>query len=80
MEQLCHGRCITENFAGCHDPVAEYVENPCSDNVLLCSYSKDQIPHHNFFPLSPSALIKNDEGAQSLDQLLGWIHWKSKFT
>ena len=77
MENLCHGRYITENFAGCHDQVAKYVENICSGNGWLCLYSKNQSIYHNLFPLSSSFMIKHDEGAQLLDQFLGWIHWKS---
>ena len=76
MEQLCHGRYITENFKGFYDPVARQVEKLCSGNGGLYVCSKDQISHHNLFPLSPSFFIKHDEGAQSLDHFIDWIHWK----
>ena len=36
MEQPGHGKQITKNFAGCHDPVGEYMENFCSGNGGLC--------------------------------------------
>ena len=44
--------------------------------------SKDHVFYHNLLPLSFSFLIwiKHDEEDQSLEQLLGWIHWKSEFT
>ena len=32
LEQPCHGKQITENFAGCHDPVEEYMEKFFSHN------------------------------------------------
>ena len=80
LEQPWHGKYITKIFTGCHDPIAEYMEKLCSGNGGLCVCRKDHISHHNLFPLSSSFLIKHDEGDQSLDQLLGWIHWKSEFT
>ena len=77
MEHPRHDKPITENFVGGHDPVVEYVDNIYSNNGWLCLYSKDQIFLHNLFPLSPSFLVKHDEGSKSLDHLLDWIHWKS---
>ena len=50
-KQPCHDRYITENFAGCHDPMAEYMEKLCSGNGWLCIYSKDQFLYHNLLPL-----------------------------
>ena len=80
MEQPRHDKPITENFAGGHDPVVEYVDNIYSNNGWLCLYSKDQISPHNMFPLSPSSLVRHDEGGQSLDHLLNCLHWKSEIT
>ena len=82
MDQPCHGKRMIENFEGCHDPIVEYIESLCTGNGGLCVCSKDQVFYHNIFPLISSFLIwiKHDEEAQSLDQLLGWLHWKSKFT
>ena len=80
MEQPCHEKQITENFAGFHDPVEEYMEKLCSGDGRLCLYNKDQIFPHNMFPLSPSSLVKHDEEDQALDHLLDWLQWKSKNT
>ena len=76
---------MIENFEGCHvsyDPVAEHMEKLCNMNGWLFVCSKDQVFYHNLLPLRFSFLIwfKHDEEAQSLDQLLGWLHWKSEFT
>ena len=76
LEQPCYGKQITENFAGYHDPVEKYMEKLCSRDGQLWIYSKDQIFPHNLLPLSPSSLVKHDEGAQSLDHFLDWLHWK----
>ena len=80
MEQPCHDKPITENFAGFHDLVVEYVEKLYSNKGWLCLYSKIQIFPHNLLSLSPSFLVKHDEGAQSLDYLLDWLHWKLEIT
>ena len=80
LEQLCYGRYIAENFVGYNDLVDEYMENICSGNGGLYVCSKYQISHHNLFPVSSSFLIKHVEKSQSLDQLLDWLHRKSKFT
>ena len=80
MEQPCHGKQITENFPGFHDPVEEYVEKICDGNGWLWVFIKDQFLYHNLLELSPSFLVKHDEGAQSLDHFLDWLHWKSKIT
>ena len=79
FEQPCHDRYITENFAGCHDPVAEYVEKPRSGNGWLCDYSKEKVFYHNLLPFSSSFLIwiKHGEETQSSDQLLDWPHCNS---
>ena len=77
MEQPCHGRLTTKIFEGCHDPTSGQVEKFCSGNGGLYVCSKYHTSHHNLLSLSPSFLIKSDEGAQSLDHLLDWLHWKS---
>ena len=80
MEHPSHGKQITKKFAGFHEPVEKYMEKPCSGNGWLWFYSKAQFLYHNIFPLCLSFLVKHDEGAQSLDHLLDWLHWKSKIT
>ena len=82
LEHPCHDKRITKKIVGGHDPVAEYMEKLCSGNGWLCVYSKDQLFYHNILPFSSYFLscIKHDEEAQSLDQLLNWIHCKSKIT
>ena len=80
LEQLCHAMYIIENFAVCYDPMAKYMEKLCSRNGGLYVCSKYQISHHNLLTLTSSFLIKHVEEAQSLDQLLDWLHWKSEFT
>ena len=82
LEHFCHGKQITENFAGYHDPVEEYMEKLCSGNGWLCLYSKDQFLYHNLFPLSLSSLFftKHEEKIGLWDNLLDWIHWNSGVT
>ena len=73
---------MIEKFEGFHGPAIEYMEKLCIGNGGLCVCSKDQVFYHNLLPLSSSFLIwiTHDEEAQSLDQLCGWLHWKSEFT
>ena len=62
-----YGKQMIEKYKGCHvfyDPMTEYVENIYSGNGGLCVCSKYQIPCDNLLTLSPSFLIKCDEGAQ----------------
>ena len=54
LEQPCHGKQIIGYFEGCHDaydPMANFMENPCSDNGWLCVCRKDQVLCHTLFPL-----------------------------
>ena len=72
FEQPYWGKPMTENFAGCHNPMAEYMDKLCSGNGWLCLYSKDQSLYHNLFPLSPPFifLIKHEEKFCLWDHLL----------
>jgi hypothetical protein len=57
------------------DPIADYMEIYVSSSCQTCLLYNDQICH--LLPVHISALIfvKQDEEAQSWDQLLSWLHW-----
>ena len=79
MEQLCHGRYITEKKLGFHDSMVEYVENICSDNGCLGLCSKHQLLYHILLPLIPF-FIKHEEKVCLWDHFLDWIHYESEVT
>ena len=79
FEKPCHRNQIEEHFEDYHvfyDPVTDYLEKQISWDSWLCFFYKYQVHYHSFLPLcfSVLTLIKHDEEAQLLDQLLDWIH------
>ena len=71
LEQPCHDKQVTQIFAGFHDPVAAYMDNPCNSNGGLCLYSKDQSLYHNLWLISSPFLNKHDYGMKMIEKYEG---------
>ena len=57
------------------DLVENYMELLFSIIVQSCFFCKDPSHHQLLLHISVLIFIKDDEEAQSWDQLLGWLHW-----